>query len=314
MESRANYIAVGAFVLIVLAGAFVSILWLARGTQFQARYKYYETDVLGPVTGLESGALVRLNGIEVGRVTRMEQDPDDPEFVRLILEVLNTAQIRADSVASLETLGLTGVDYIEISGGTHNAPLLIAAPGQEYPRIASRESSLQRVFENAPELLARLVALTERVQSIFDEKNRQAIADTLANMRDATAVVKNRSHDIDQLITDSGTTMHNLAIASASLQDMVGKLDRTSDKADRLVVAANDAVRQATKLVVDLDAVVVTAKPGLRDLTTNGVDQIDALLSDARRLIASLDRVSSELERNPNALLFGEHRAGYTPK
>ena len=69
METRANYVAVGAFVLAVLAGVFVTVMWLAR-VQFETEYQYYETHVAGPVTGLGSGALVRLNGIEIGRVTR----------------------------------------------------------------------------------------------------------------------------------------------------------------------------------------------------------------------------------------------------
>ncbi len=80
--------------------------------------------------------------------------------------------------------------------------------------------------------------------------------DTLGNVRDTTAVFKDRAADVDQLITDSGRTMHNLATASASLQAILSKFDHTSDKADQLVVAANDAVRQATKLATDLDAVV----------------------------------------------------------
>ena len=313
MDTRANYVAVGAFVLLVLVGIFGAALWLAR-VQFQTAYKYYEADVPGPVTGLGMGALVRLNGIEVGRVTRIEQDPRNPELVRLILEARNTVEVRADSVASLETLGLTGVEYVEISGGTLNSPPLVAAPGQEYPTIASRESSLQRVFNNAPELLAHLLVITDRVESMLDEKNRQAIADTLANIRDTTAVFKDHTRDFDQLITDGGKAMHNLAVASTSLEDMLSKFDRTSDKADRLVAAANDMIHQATKLATDLDSVVVSAKPGLRDLTTTDVDQINALLSDTRRLITNLDRASAELERDPSGFLFGERRAGYTPK
>ncbi|HEY6432519.1 MAG TPA: MlaD family protein [Acetobacteraceae bacterium] len=313
METRANYVAVGAFVLIVLAGIFIATLWLAR-LQFATQYRYYETDVLGPVTGLGSGALVRLNGIEVGRVVRIEQDPKDPALVRLILQVRNSVEVRADAVASLETLGLTGVSYIEISGGTANSPRLVAAAGQQYPIIASRPSSLQQVFNNAPELLARLLVITDRIASVLDEKNRQALADTLSNVRDTTAVFKDRAGDVDQLISDSGRTMHNLATASASLQAILSKFDHTSDQADQLVVAANTAVRQATKLATDLDAVVVSAKPGLRDLTTNGFQQLTGLLSDARRLIASLDRVSTELERDPGSLLFGERRNGYTPR
>jgi phospholipid/cholesterol/gamma-HCH transport system substrate-binding protein len=313
VETRANYVAVGAFVLVVLAGILVATLWLAR-VQFQTEYTNYETDVAGPVTGLGSGALVRLNGIEVGRVIRMELDPKNPQLVRLILQVRTAVEIRADAVASLETLGLTGVSYVEISGGTVNSPQLEVAPGQQYPTIASRPSSLQQVFNNAPELVARLVVIADRVASVLDEKNRQALGDTLANIRDTTAVLKDHRQDISKLIDDADHTMQNLATASDSLQDMLAKLDRTSDKVDGLVVETDSAVRQAAKLVSDLDAVVASNRPGLHELTTNGVNQLNQLLIDARHLVASLDRVSTQLERDPSRFLFGEHRGGYTPR
>ena len=314
MDTRANYVAVGAFVLIVLAGILVATLWLAR-IQFQTEYRYYETDVHGPVTGLGMGAVVRLNGIEVGRVTRIEQNPKDPQLVRLILQVRDTIEIRTDAVASLETLGLTGVDYVEISGGTLASPPLVAAAGQDYPVIASRPSSLQQVFNNAPELVSRLMVIADRVAAVLDDKNRLAISDTLANIRDTTAVFKDHSGDIGKLIEDSDRTMQNLTAASISLRDVLGKLDRTTDKVDGLIADADVAVRQATKVATDIDAVVAASKPGLHILTTDGVNQLNQLLIDARHLVASLDRVSAKLERDPSRVLFGEPRnGGYTPR
>lgn len=313
MEMRANYVAVGAFVLLALAGMFVTAMWLAR-VQLQTDYKYYMTDVAVPVTGLTLGALVRLNGIEVGRVDRIDQNPNDPQRVRLILQVQDTAKIRSDAVASLETQGLTGASYIEISGGTLNAAPLVAGPGQRYATITSRPSSLQQVLNNTPELLARLLVIADRITSTLDENNRQALAEILANIRDTTAVFARHTGEIDQLVTDGGATMRNLAFASATLEAALHKFGRMSDRADRLLVEADSTVRQATKLTVDLDAIVMSSKPGLHDLTTNGVEQLDHLLSDARRLVASLNRVSAALERNPDRLLFGGPRGGYTPR
>jgi phospholipid/cholesterol/gamma-HCH transport system substrate-binding protein len=161
VEARANYVAVGAFVLVVLAGILVGTLWLAR-TQFKTEYQYLETHVAGPVSGLGTGAAVRLNGIEVGRVTKIDLDPMDPKLVTLLLQVRDTITIHADSVASIETQGLTGVGYVEISGGTINSPKLTTAPGERYPVIASRPSSLQEVFNDAPQLLARLLVIGDR--------------------------------------------------------------------------------------------------------------------------------------------------------
>ena len=79
MEARANYVAVGAFVLVVLALILVGSLWFAR-VQFATEYQYIETSVAGPVSGLSTGAAVRLNGIEAGRVAKIELDPNDPKL------------------------------------------------------------------------------------------------------------------------------------------------------------------------------------------------------------------------------------------
>lgn len=313
MEARANYVAVGAFVLLVLGGILVAFLWLAR-VQFNTEYQHFETHVAGSVSGLGDGAPVRLNGIEIGRVARMELDPKDPMLVTLILQVRKGIEIHADAVASLETQGLTGVSYVEISGGTLASPLLTATAGERYPTIASRPSSLQRVFDNAPELLARLIVIADRLQAVLNEQNRSAIAQTLINIRDTTAVFDRRSKDIDQIIVDGGKTMHNLADASATLKVLLANLDRTSAKADRLVVSANGTFDHATKLATDLDAVVRASGPGLHDLATNGTAQLDELLAEARRLMASLNRVSTGLERDPSELLFGDRRQGYRPK
>jgi phospholipid/cholesterol/gamma-HCH transport system substrate-binding protein len=230
------------------------------------------------------------------------------------LQVRNTIEIRADAVVSIETQGLTGVSYVEISGGTQDSPLLTAAAGQKYPEIASRPSSLQEVFNNAPELLARLLVIGDRLESLLDDKNRGALAQTLVNIRDITGVFEHRTKDIDQLITDAGETMHNLADASATLKGVAANLDRTSGKADQLIASADNTFDHATKLAVDLDAIVQASRPGLRDLTTNGTAQLNELLSDARRLVASLNRVSTALERDPSRLLLGDRHEGYQPK
>jgi phospholipid/cholesterol/gamma-HCH transport system substrate-binding protein len=94
----------------------------------------------------------------------------------------------------------------------------------------------------------------------------------------------------------------------------VASLQRTSDKADQLIDTADSTFDHATKLAVDLDATVQTIRPGLRDLTTNGTAQLDGLLSEARRLVASLNRVSTALERDPSRLLLGDRREGYKPR
>jgi len=312
MEARANYVAVGAFVLLVLAGILLAALWLAR-VEFKTEFKFYQTHVAGSVSGLDTGAPVRLNGIDVGRVARIELDPADPRLVTLVMEVRGSIDLHSDAVASLESQGLTGVSYVEISGGTLASPPLTAKRGEKYPTIASRPSSLQQVFANAPEVLAHLLVIANRVEAVLDDKNRAAIAEILANLRDTTGVVDRRNKDIDRLISDAGETMHNLATASTVLDVLVANLEHTSGKADRLVASANTTFNRASKLANDLDTLVRSSAPGLQRLTTTDTARLDQLLIDADRLTASLTRLSHGLERNPQQVLFGAHLDGYRP-
>jgi phospholipid/cholesterol/gamma-HCH transport system substrate-binding protein len=312
MEARANYVAVGAFVLLVLAGIVLATLWLAR-VEFKTEFKFYQTHFAGSVSGLDIGAPVRLNGIDVGRVTRIDLDPADPKLVTLVMEIRGSIALHADAVASLETQGLTGVSYVEISGGTLATPPLTTAHGERYPTIASRPSSLEQVFASAPEVLAHLLVIANRVEAVLDDKNRAAIAETLANLRDTTGVIDRRSKDIDRLISDAGETMHNLSTASAALDVLVANLEHASGKADRLVASANTTFGRASRLANDLDTVIRSTAPGLQRLTTTDTARLDQLLIDADRLTTSLTRLSQKLDRNPQQVLFGAHLDGYRP-
>ena len=312
METRANYVAVGAFVLLVLAGMLAGFLWIAR-VQFKTEFEVFQTHVSGSVSGLSAGAPVRLNGIDVGHVSGINLDEADPELVTLLLKVRRGVEIHSDSIASVESQGLTGVSYVEISGGTLAAPLLKAAAGERYPTIISRPSSLQQVFANAPEVLAHLLIIAQRVEAVLDEKNRTAIAETLANLRDTTGTIARHDKDIDRLIGDAQDTMHNLAMASVTVNAIVAGLKHEPAKADRLIDTAETTFSRATKLANDLDATVQAARPGLEHLTTADIARLDQILLRANDLAASLNRLSRGLERNPREILFGTSTDGYKP-
>lgn len=313
MESRANYVATGAFVLLVLAGIIAAALWLA-GAQFNTHYADYETDVAGSVSGLNVSAPVRLNGIDVGHVTSIAQDPQNPADDIVHLQIRQDATIRQDSVATLETQGLTGGRYVEISGGTLGSPRLTAASGQRYPVITSQSSSLDALFADAPKLIGQLNAIADRLQMVLSDQNLHAISDTLTNLDELATHLSGRSQDLDQLMEDGGSTLHNLARASATLNTLLDHFQGTPAELDHLLASANLTFSRATNLANNLDDVVRTSRPGLNELTTTVPARLDALLTTASHLTVSLDRLSSELERNPSSILFGASQQGYRPR
>ena len=288
METRANYVAVGAFVLACVIGLVVTIMWLA-GAQYSQEYSYYQTYFKGPVTGLGKGTITRYNGIDVGHVTDLKFNPDDPQSVIVTLQVQPNLNIREDSQASIESQGLTGGTYVEIGGGTAKSPILTAKDGQEYPIIRAKQSTLQQLEQSAPEVVAKLNVAVTRLNDLLNDKNRKAVTDVLANLDQTTTTLARNSTQIDATIKNANTAMANLRDTSASLKPTLEHADATFTK--------------FSKTADDADAFI----------KGDGLAQLSDLIGDMRRLVASLTKFSDQLNRDPTKLLFGDRRKGYDP-
>jgi phospholipid/cholesterol/gamma-HCH transport system substrate-binding protein len=314
METRANYVMVGSFVLVVLAGIFVAILWLAHA-QFNQQFVNYDIYFTGSVTGLSVGAPVNLNGVSIGRVTEIRLDPANPDQVRVTIETDAQAPIKSDSVASLELTGITGIYYIEISGGTREAPPITREEGQRYPVIAAKPSRFASLVATAPEVMNRVIEVADRLSQILDDKNRLAIAQTLANVRQISVVAVRDADKVDAIIDDTKATVSDfhrttMPAVNSSLADLQKALVSANTIISDLTVTSK-VLNTATG---HLDALIQENRPGLRDFSQGGLNDLHALISDTRVLVAGLTRVAAEIERDPTRFLFGEKREGYKPK
>jgi phospholipid/cholesterol/gamma-HCH transport system substrate-binding protein len=313
METRANYVAVGAFVLILIAGAAGVLLWLIGG-QFNTQVAYYEISFEGSVAGLGKDSPVRYNGIQVGKVTEVDIDELNPNHVRVIVALDPSTIIRSDAVATLVTQLMSGSAYIEISGGTMGAPPFPHRTQPPYPFIRSESSGLQSIFNKAPELLKQLLVIENQIEDILNDKNRAAIADTLGNVRKLTGDLAAHTNDINTILVNTADASRQLDEAAKSVNRLAKKTEITMGHVDTAVGHADKLFLTANRLVTHTDETVQENRPGLRNLTTRGVNQLEQLLGNANDLMVKLGRVADELERNPSRFLFGGQQRGYQPK
>jgi phospholipid/cholesterol/gamma-HCH transport system substrate-binding protein len=257
--------------------------------QYAQEYSYYTAVFKGPVTGLGKGTVTRFNGIDVGRIQDLQFDPNDPQAVIVTLQVQPHLNIREDSMASIDSQGLTGSTYVEISGGTVKSPLLRAKPGQKYPVIRTKQSSLAQLEQSAPEVVAKLNVAASQINDLLNDNNRRAVAETLAHLDQITATLARRSGDLDAILRNTNEATANLNKASADLQPALDRVDLT--------------VTKFGKVADDTDAFI----------KGDGLAQLSDLISDLRRLTTNLNRFSDQLDRQPTSILFGDRRKGYDP-
>jgi len=314
METRAHYVAVGAFVLAVIIAGFVAVVSLGR-VEFAQDLKRYYIFFRGSVSGLSRGSLVQYNGISVGRVLDIRVDPDDLEKIEVTVEIdTKVVKIKTDARAFVDTNLLSGVATIQIRGGTREAPDLVAEAGHKYPVIAAGSSVFQRVSETGPQLLERLMVAVDNLNDLLNEQNRKAVSESLQNVRAITEAFVAPSKEVSELVANANAAVREMTTLLDHIDQSYANKGGLKDEASQ---ALNDFDRLAKGLIDtnrQLQQVLQENRPGLHEFTQATLAQVGNLVSDMQRFIAGLSRFVSSVERDPARLLFGERREGYRPQ
>ena len=339
METRANYLMVGAFVLALAGGLVGFVLWLAK-FQFDVQFAHYDIHVEGTVTGLNIGSAVRYRGVRVGEVTEVRLDPDQPEQITVTIEVDAGTPVRSNTTATLELAGLTGGQYVLLSGTTMEAPPLEAKPGERRPAIKAERSTLQQVFEGAPELVQKVNILLARGNDLLNDQNRGEFAAILANLSVFTGTLADQGPEIGAFIENANATMENLRDASGALQDlattlkadgtdliqqtnttvaaigtMASEIERsvgtTAASAQGLITDLQNTAQKYSDLGGELEGMVAENREPIRDFTSTGLSELTVLLIEMQDLVIALNRVTGEIERDPARFFFGNRQEGY---
>jgi phospholipid/cholesterol/gamma-HCH transport system substrate-binding protein len=197
MEEKVNFAVVGVFVLVLSAALIGSVLWLSSGKTFGKSYDLYLTYMDESVAGLNLNAPVRYRGVEVGRVRKISLAPGNVEQVQLILAIESGTPVKVDTVATLSTQGLTGIAFVDLTGGSRDAPDLKNETEEGYPVIRSGPSLMVRLdaslidiaetFKNTSRVSEDLPTLVQRIQrsaDVFDDmSNTLARAATDASVK-----------------------------------------------------------------------------------------------------------------------------------
>jgi phospholipid/cholesterol/gamma-HCH transport system substrate-binding protein len=266
METRANFVLIGAFTLAVIAAAFGFVLWFQSLHTTKARSPL-RIVFEGPASGLRNGGSVNFNGIRVGEVVSVKLD--NPRRVVALAMIENNAPIRKDTLVGLEFQGLTGVAAISLKGGAEAAP---AVPLDEdgVPILTADPNGLQDVTEAIRSTLQNINKLVA--------DNQIAVKNSLANLETFTTSLARNSEKID---------------------NVMAKVDGVMGKADNLMLGL-DAIAGGNG-----GGELFQAVKSIRELADDFDKRSGALMSDGRRTLGDVSRAVNNLDKDPRRLLFG---------
>ena len=299
METKINYVIVGLFVLLLSAITIAGVLWLSSGKQYNKVYNTYLAYMQESVSGLNLNAPVKYRGVEIGQVRLISLDKTNPEQVRLEFAIEHGTPIKQDTIAILKVQGLTGIAYVELSGGSRDSPLMEPVTKGPYPVIKTGPSLLGRLDIALTSLLTNLTKATENINALLDEENRNAVKRTLADVSILTGTLEARKGSIDKTLTNTSLTMEYAAQSSAQLPELIERVKRSAGVLEKM---AQDTSRASVSVRKTFDDV----GPDAKRFAADGLPEMERLMVEMRELTASLSRVTEQIEQNPSILLRGK--------
>lgn len=268
METRANYILIGAFTLAGMLGLLGFFLWFAQ-VELDRQFAYYEIR-FETVSGLGQAGVVRFSGLPVGQVVLMGLDPAGDGRVRVRVEVAADTPIRTDSVATLESQGVTGVSYISITPGSADAPLLIEADDTLFPQIQSGRSAFQTLTEDAPDLITEAADVIRQLGEILGPENQGRVAAILENLEQSSGA-------LDAAMADFSGITGNIANAADEVAAFSGSLDE-------IVTSATSTLRMADTALLSFTQLSTAAQVTL-DAGTQALGAAESTFAEGQRLM-----------------------------
>lgn len=293
-----NFAIVGAFVLALGAVLVAGVLWLASGGSLQAKYDPYLAIVDESVAGLNLNAPVKYNGVDVGKVRKIWLYSGNAERVNLLFAIERGTPIKVDTVATLKTQGLTGIAYVELSGGAREAAPLLATAASEYPVIRTKPSLAARLENVLSTVLAKLDDTTGSVNALLSDENQKAFKTALADIASVARTIAGRKDALDAGMADAARTFENASRAAAQVGPMLERIGRSADAVEKM---GNEVAWTSVSAGKTVDAVGAD----LQRFTAETMPELERLLGELNVLSTALRRLSEQTERDPRGLLFG---------
>jgi phospholipid/cholesterol/gamma-HCH transport system substrate-binding protein len=306
MDRDANYVAVGAFVLLVIAMALSFVFWYTDQRD-KRTYERYEIYFPGTVSGLSAGSSVRYLGVDVGKVVRIMIDPKQRNRVLVLADIESSAPIDGRTRASLSLQGITGLLFVDLEQDrkvTDPGPL---AQGLNYPVIRSAPSDFDVLLSNLPALTTNLVEVADRFNQVFSDENVRSFKATLDNVRVASERLPATVLEVKEMLDDVRHASKDVSDAAVGLREI-----ETHSTPDIESAAAN--IRQLSdnlaKITARLDHFVADNEPGVSRFTHQSLPEFEQLLRESRQTVRDIRDLSRNLKQNPSRILYEPNYRG----
>lgn len=295
MENRAHAIAAGLFTLLLLAGVVFSVWWLSGNREATREILLVAKS---RVNGLSIQSQVRFRGLRVGKVMSINIEPQPPHRIVVRARVSSNVPITTSSTAQLNTMGVTGLSFVQLDDEGDGKPRPLGKEG--LPVLDLEPSSVESLSNSATELASHLSEVAEKLNAFLSPTNAARLERTLAHLEGMSAGLEATWKQAPLLVADLRrvTDDENLRRFKATLAN----LDRAGAEVTPLMAKARTTLEQMDNLARRLDDVL--AETG-GEVTAATLPRLNGSLRDLSVTAREVSLLAAELRRAPQSIIAG---------
>lgn len=314
METRAHYVLIGAFTIGVFLFALGFVLWMSKSGADQT-FSDYDIVFTEAVTGLSTGGLVQYNGIKVGEVKELHLAPDDPRKVIARVRLDASAPVRQDTRAKLGLQGVTGLAFIQLSGGAPSSQPLLPTAEHPVPVIPSEESALSKLLASGSDIVLSANDVMMRMNQILSDDNVKHISAMLEHADQMSGALADQRQDF-------GIAIRQLTEASGELKKTLTAVTTTANSTNTLVrddaratlKSTQKALEAVDKMASSAGALLDDNRAAIGSFSNQGLRQIGPTVLELRETLRSLKQLSDKLGASDSLLLGRNQPKEFQPK
>lgn len=314
MEKRLSYTIVGAFVIGLFVCLVTFMFWLGKYGDKAVQFDYYHTYFTESVSGLNVASLVKLRGVEVGRVKEIKINKNNSEEVEVLLEIKKGTPVKTDSYTSLDSQGITGLKYIELNGGSKEAQTIVTSP-EQIAIIVSKKSMLTSLFESGESITEKVDTILNRITLLLDEKNLENISEVVSNLSNTTKYIDDKKEGIDKVFKDITElkisiekNVNQLSSKSSQFLDHTAKFEddllvsfkKLGEMSDKAAAASDETRIFFEKMQKEADR----GEFSMAQIAEDNLQIINETAQSLRDLSIQLDETIKNLGDSPSDILY----------
>ena len=289
MDTKINFFKIGLFVIALVTSLLILIFWLGKFGFEKKKFDEYQIYFKESISGLNIGSSIKYKGFEVGNVNEIKLNPLNSEEIQLNIVIKKGTPIKEDNYAILGNLGITGLKYIELKGGSNDSKLL-QKDENGFRIISSKTSDLTTLVDSTTDLTNELTLVLAQMKKLLADENIKTISEILGktqnsmtNVEQFSSYLVNNEKKIDELIK-------NINILAKNGNKSFESIDKSADSFKEL---SSEILLEIRKGSFDIN-----------DMSKESFDKLNNVLNSLDLTLLQTQTLIDNLNQSPSDILF----------